>query len=144
LERTPPKAARTAQFQDTLTTANALLKLSDESDFQDKPFDDLTHDQQAILILMIMKGMDKMFGGPQKFVKTLIKALRPESTEYKRMMSFVRLGGDHPCPIKGLLQHKVLLDVQDFTKCQAQNATTIFKDRPNIMTPVLHLQREES
>eukprot|EP00978_Attheya_sp_CCMP212_P044478 scaffold311527_cov75-Attheya_sp.AAC.1 len=79
LNRTPPKAARTtAQFYDTLATANDLLKLSDESGFKDKSFDDLTHDQQAILMFMIMKGMDKMFdGGRQMSAKTLIKALHP-------------------------------------------------------------------
>jgi hypothetical protein len=141
LNRTPPKAARTAQFHDTLATANALLELSEESGFHDKSFDDLTHDQKAILMLMIMKGMDMMFdGGRQASAKVLIKALHPESMEYKRMTSFVRQDGDCQCPIQTLLQQKVSRYVAKFT---AQNATTIFKKRPN-MLPFLHLQREDS
>ncbi|CAB9531227.1 expressed unknown protein [Seminavis robusta] len=107
LKRTPPKAARTgttAQFHDTLATANKLLELSGESDFRSKPFRDLTHDQQAILVLMILKGMDKIIaGGQQKTAKVLINALRPESMEYKRLSSFVRKGGDCRASVQTLL-----------------------------------------
>ena len=107
LKRTPPKATSNTEFLHTVATANKLLKLSDESDFQGKTLQDLTHDQQAILLLMILKGMHEIFeGGRQTSAKILVNALRPESKEYKRMMSFVRKGGDCRCPVQTLLQKK--------------------------------------
>jgi hypothetical protein len=141
LKRTPPKATCTAQFQDTLLTANELLKLSDEPDFQNKSFDDLTQDQQAILMLMIMKGMDKIFGGGHhRNAKILIKALHAESKEYKIMMSFVCKGGDRPAPVQSLLQQKALESIQKFEI--APEAITIFKHCPK-MSPFIHLQQED-
>lgn len=90
---------------------------------------------------MVLKGMDEIFeGGCQVSAKILVKALRPESMEYKRMVSFVRPDGDCTHPVQSLLEKKVL---QKHTTLQAQDATTIFKARPN-MPPFLHLQQENS
>jgi hypothetical protein len=144
LNRTPPKATRTAQFQDTLKTAEDLLKLSNDPDFQDKSFHDLTYDQQAILMLMIMKGMDKIFAASIEMnAKVLIKALHPESEEYQRMMSFVRQGGDRDYRgAPDLLQLEVVNDIRKFQE-SASNAITIFTGRP-ALTPFLYFQNENS
>jgi hypothetical protein len=146
LKMTPPKAARTLQFSDTLDTANELLKFSQESGFQDKSFDELTPDQQAILMFMIMKEMDGLFGGREKSANTLIKALNTTSLEYNRMLSYVRKGGDTKCRATSLLHNRVLEVIEKFT--QAKGAFTIFKDHPNrqnmLPEPFLHLQREDS
>jgi hypothetical protein len=93
-------------------------------------------------MLMIMKGMDNIFeDGLQTSAKILIKALNPNSMEYKRMMSFVRKEGDTLVRAQSLLTKQVLQTAQTFAV--AKNSITILKDRPN-MIPFLHFQREDS
>ena len=137
VERTPPKATRTAPFQTTVETANKLLGLSDLPDFQDKSFGDLTDDQQAMLLFMIMKEMHECFGGSSYSAKIIINALQPESKEYKRMMSYVRKGGDRKCIVASLMQNKLLEYVGK------SKHTTIYQANAN-MAPFFHVQDEDS
>ena len=53
LKRTPSKATRNSDYEHTMVIANELLKI------QDKSFNYLTDDQQALLMFMIMKDTDK-------------------------------------------------------------------------------------
>ena len=88
---TPPKAARSAKFDDTVKTANTLLELSGVP----KSFGKLDKIQQAILVFMIFKDMNTVLSAaPELSAKVLIDALNNNSMEYKRLLTFVRKGGD--------------------------------------------------
>ena len=132
LRPTPPKATQTLQFLKAVETANRLLQLSGESDFQSMTFlDDLKHNQQAILMFMIM-----MFGSLQTSAKVLMKTPRPQSKEFKRMMPFTRCAAmDFPCPSTQTLRiEKFQRGVPQFLT--ARGVTSIFK-KPNRI-PFLH------
>jgi hypothetical protein len=91
-----------------------------------------------MLLFMIMKEMHECFdGGPCYSAKIIINALRPESKEYKRMMSLVRKGGDRKCIVASLIHQKHLKYVGK------SKHTTIYQANPN-MTPFFHVQDEDS
>jgi hypothetical protein len=71
LKRNPSKATRNSDYEHTMVIA------------KDKSFNDLTEDQQALLMFMIKKDMDKTFnGGGYAAAKILVKALNPKTKEY--------------------------------------------------------------
>ena len=73
--------------------------------FQGKMIDALSIDQQAILFFIIQKGMHKVTQPSTSAPPALVvRALVPESEEYKRMISFVRKGGDHPIALPNMVE----------------------------------------
>eukprot|EP00546_Thalassionema_frauenfeldii_P018714 CAMPEP_0178896040 /NCGR_PEP_ID=MMETSP0786-20121207/929_1 /TAXON_ID=186022 /ORGANISM="Thalassionema frauenfeldii, Strain CCMP 1798" /LENGTH=346 /DNA_ID=CAMNT_0020566353 /DNA_START=409 /DNA_END=1450 /DNA_ORIENTATION=- len=99
-------------------------------------FDNLQDDQKAILLLMIVKGMDTVFeAGIVRTADILLGALILESSENKRMMGFVRKGCD--------IRYKKT-DLAVVLERYARGfETTIFQVNSD-MTPFFYLQREDS
>mmetsp|Transcript_18195 Transcript_18195/g.43969 ORF Transcript_18195/g.43969 Transcript_18195/m.43969 type:complete len:395 (+) Transcript_18195:755-1939(+) len=127
--------------------ADKLLRISESADFEQQVFDDLNDDQQAIMILMILKGMhDEVFGPSLAMnAKHLVKALDQTTKEHKRMMSFVRKGGDRHHMMANVLERSYEYFVQKNPDqdWNGSSTTTIFKKHPN-MNPFIHIQAEES
>jgi len=143
VNQAPPKATRTADYDQTVRKVDQLLRLSDSDKFKDKSFDDLNDDQQAVMVFMVVKEMHECFGPSQHMAaKALIKALDEEST-HKRMMSYVRLGGDRKVPVGYLMEKRYASYLDKRPEWKAETATAILKKHPE-MTPFIHLQHEES
>mmetsp|Transcript_17006 Transcript_17006/g.25164 ORF Transcript_17006/g.25164 Transcript_17006/m.25164 type:complete len:145 (+) Transcript_17006:364-798(+) len=83
LKKSPPKAIRDVDFPIAVEKVNELLRLSDIEEFANKSFEDLTQDQQAIMMLMVTKKMDKSLckDNPERCAKVLVGALKPETKE---------------------------------------------------------------
>jgi hypothetical protein len=144
VNRTPPKAIRETDFAETVNTAEELLRCSGLEHFQNKSFDKLDDDQQSIMIFMIVKKMHKVFGPSTDMnAHVLIKALCRDSKEFKRMISFVRLGGDRLCPVGRKMERSYYTYTHNNRDWRADTATTIFNKNPK-MKPFVHLQTEES
>mmetsp|Transcript_5377 Transcript_5377/g.7757 ORF Transcript_5377/g.7757 Transcript_5377/m.7757 type:complete len:484 (+) Transcript_5377:103-1554(+) len=143
LKRTPPKRTRDPSFHITVEqavrTANKLLELTHLTKFKNMTFDNLQDDQKAILLLMIVKEMDTVFEATTgQTADILLGALVPESSEYKRMMGFVRKGCDVECS-----ETETTNLVANFERYVKEFDITIFKVNPD-MTPFLILQQEDS
>ncbi|CAJ1942744.1 unnamed protein product [Cylindrotheca closterium] len=95
LKTTAPKATYDLNFDDvTVEKCNHLLKLSDSPQFGNKTFNHLSNDQKALMLFMIAKKIDNLFHPRHQAAKMIVRVLRPESSEIRRMMSFVHRGRD--------------------------------------------------
>lgn len=140
LKKTPPKAIRDIEYQDAVEKVNRLLRLSDIKGFENKTFDDLTQEQQAIIMFMIIKKMDEITFEGQRSEKLLISVLEPDTEKHKRMLSFVRKAGDTTCRAQSVVVNQFKETCEKFVKdCRA--ATTIFLKNDG-MPPCLYMERE--
>jgi len=140
-KRTPPKATHWASHDMTIVTANKLLGLSGLDKFNEKTFDSLTVDQQVLLVFMIVKEMHNSFDCHYLAAQALIPVLCTDSPNYKRMMSFVRLGGDRVCPIATIMEHSFPTYIKGHPEWERAN--TIFNAKPD-MKPFIHIQTDSS
>ena len=140
IDKTPPKAIRSVKYKDAVEKVDRLLRLSDIEGFEKKTFGDLTQDQQAIIMLMIVKEMDEITFEGQRSEKLLISALEPDTEKYKRMLSFVRKSGDTKCHAPSVVGRRFDETCKAFVKdCRA--ATTIFLKNVGV-PPCLYMRRE--
>ena len=93
-ERTPPKATKQAYYGETMEMCEHYLKLSGFN----QSFHELTAEQRAVWNFMIL---NKMYLGlsrtEEEAAKILAKTLDTKSNEHKRMLSFIRPGGNLKC-----------------------------------------------
>ncbi|OEU14720.1 hypothetical protein FRACYDRAFT_262067 [Fragilariopsis cylindrus CCMP1102] len=143
VDTTPPKATRGASYDAMIVTANKLLKLSESDDFKDKEFGSLTENQQVLLVFMIVKEMHVAFDYLREAARALLSALHTDSPKYKRMMSFVRLGGDRVCPIATMMEQSYPTYIKKNPEWERERAITIFKARPE-MKPFIYIQTHSS
>lgn len=136
---TPPKVTQDVNFRHTVASINKLLEVSPSKELE--TFEDLAEEQQAVAMFFVLKEMHSVFESFDQAAKVLADALVPESRAYKRLMSFVRQGGDRAHPAKSLLIDKFKTRVESFAN--DPKAITVFKIHPD-MKPFLQLQREDS
>ena len=141
VEKTPPKATRDVEYQVAVDKANKLLRLSDIEGFKDKSFENLTKDQQAIVMFMITKKMDEVTFEGGRPATVLISALEPETEKYNNMLSFVNKGGDSKCRAPSVVVNRFNATLREFTE-GCQGARTIFQNKNVDMSPCLFMQRE--
>lgn len=147
VDKSPPKAARDVDFKTAVEKANKLLSLSDFEEFKDKRIEHLTEDQQAIMMLMIIKKIDGTFGGAQSQVaKILVGALKPKTQGYNLFKAFVRRGGDRQAPITSMIVVRFRRTIEAFVtgfpfQTKLEDAITIFDSKKKKgMSPFLHIQ----
>ena len=141
VDKSPHKDVRGVSFSDAVVTANEWLHRSQLKGFE--TFDDLDNDQKAIMMLMITKKMDACFEGydSRQRAKILVGALIPASDAYKRIMAFVRKGGDtYVAGACRIVNEQFAPICQEF---EENSGITIFTRRKD-MKPFLRFQRENS
>jgi len=146
VDKSPPKAIREMEFPIAVEIADRLLRTSDIEGFANKTFEDLDKDQQAMMMLMVTKKMHQCVcqDNPERCAKALVGALKPETNEYKAMMSFVRKGGDRGCRSNNTLVKRFMKHCDTAMKEDGMTIFDVKKGPKKRMKPFLFLQRDHS